>query len=136
MSLSRCSRPLLACPPRLARLYSELASAATHSALPDPPPQRATSPANQLPYLVRRNTKGSIPVYTDIRNGGTRYLVLIRNVQGNADALADDLSRSLFPAGTSEAARMRVHTVRQRHVVLSGGRWKNDVVRWLVQKGF
>lgn len=41
--------------------------------------------AVSLPYHVPRNTRGSIPVYTDIRNAGTRNLTLIRNVQGNTD---------------------------------------------------
>jgi Mitochondrial large subunit ribosomal protein (Img2) len=36
-------------------------------------------------YFVPRNTRGNLPVYTDIRNGGTRYLVLVRNVDGNAN---------------------------------------------------
>ncbi|KAI0721643.1 mitochondrial large subunit ribosomal protein-domain-containing protein [Cerioporus squamosus] len=116
-------RPVFATPLRQARLYSQVA-------------QHATSPTSTLPYLVRRNTRGSIPVYTDIRNGGTRYLVLIRNVEGNADALADDLARTLFPAGSSEAERIRVQTVHQKHVVVSGGRWKYDVIRWLAQRGF
>ena len=31
---------------------------------------------------------------------------------------------------------MKIHIARQSHVVLSGGRWKNDVIRWLAQKGF
>jgi hypothetical protein len=39
----------------------------------------------QLPYFVQRNSRGSIPVYTDIRNAGTRHLLLIRNVQGNVN---------------------------------------------------
>ncbi|KAM5539008.1 hypothetical protein V8D89_007231 [Ganoderma adspersum] len=143
--LSSLARPFLAIPPRQARFYSELASAtssaAVHSAPSDSlPPATPHRPASQalgdLPYLVRRNSKGSIPVYTDIRNGGTKYLVLIRNVEGNVNALADDLASSLFPAGSNEAERMKIHIARQSHVVLSGGRWKNDVIRWLAQKGF
>jgi large subunit ribosomal protein L49 len=37
------------------------------------------------PYFVPRNTRGSLPVYTDVRNGGTRYLMLIRNIDGDAN---------------------------------------------------
>jgi hypothetical protein len=37
------------------------------------------------PYFVPRNTRGNLPVYTDVRNGGTRYLVLVRNVDGNVN---------------------------------------------------
>ncbi|KAI0831172.1 hypothetical protein BC628DRAFT_1415713 [Trametes gibbosa] len=109
---------------RHARLYSAQLSA----------PSPAT--AATLPYRVLRNSRGSIPVFTDIRNGGTRYQVLIRNVEGNVDALAHDLRTSLFPPGSNEAERMRIETTRQRHIVLSGGRWKADVLRWLAQRGF
>lgn len=31
---------------------------------------------------------------------------------------------------------MRLEIVRQRHLVLRGGKWKNDVVDWLKEKGF
>jgi len=35
-------------------------------------------------YFVPRNANGNLPVYSDIRNNGTRYLVLIRGVDGKA----------------------------------------------------
>lgn len=35
------------------------------------------------PYLVPRNSRGTLPVYSDARNGGSRYLISIRNVEGN-----------------------------------------------------
>lgn len=37
----------------------------------------------QLLYHVARNSRGSLPVYSDVRNAGSRYLVYIRNVDGN-----------------------------------------------------
>ena len=37
----------------------------------------------QHAYFVRRNTRGSIPVYTDTRMH-TKFCTLIRNVEGNA----------------------------------------------------
>ena len=39
--------------------------------------------SSQHPYLVPRNSRGTLPVYSDVRNGGTRYLISIRNVEGN-----------------------------------------------------
>ena len=42
------------------------------------PPSRSTRS-----YFVPRNTRSNLPVYSDIRNGGTRQLVLIRNVEGD-----------------------------------------------------
>ena len=44
-------------------------------------------PLVQHPYFVSRNTRGSLPVYTDIRNSN-KYLTLIRNVEGNVDVSA------------------------------------------------
>jgi len=89
----------------------------------------------QHPYFLARNTRGSLPVYTDIRNGGTRYLVLIRNVEGDVNALAKDLAETLFERNSQEAARMKI-VITRKHLVLTGGRWKNRVVEWLVEKGF
>lgn len=53
-----------------------------------PSPATSNAPGAQLaqlshPYVVPRNSRGSLPVYSDIRNGGTRYLVLVKNVHGN-----------------------------------------------------
>ncbi|KAL6309016.1 mitochondrial large subunit ribosomal protein-domain-containing protein [Sparassis latifolia] len=109
-----------------ARCYSQIAVNAS----------QPTSAHTQLPYHVPRNTRGSIPVYTDIRNGGTQHLTLIRNIEGNIDALAMDLAQSLFAPGSPEALRLKIHSLRSKHLVLSGGRWKPDVVRWLLSKGF
>jgi hypothetical protein len=39
------------------------------------------------PYFIRRNSRGSLPVYTDVRNGGTKYLITIRNVQGQLNVI-------------------------------------------------
>jgi hypothetical protein len=40
------------------------------------------------PYFLPRNSLGSLPVYTDVRNAGSRYMVLIRNVEGNVNVSA------------------------------------------------
>ncbi|TFK29777.1 hypothetical protein FA15DRAFT_663038 [Coprinopsis marcescibilis] len=95
----------------------------------------AAAQAVKYPYFVPRNTNGNLPVYSDIRNAGTRLVVQVRNVDGNVNALADDLSQSLFKAGSAEARRVKIRTNHQ-HVVISGGRWKQDVVEWLKNKGF
>ncbi|KAF9458650.1 mitochondrial large subunit ribosomal protein-domain-containing protein [Collybia nuda] len=90
----------------------------------------------QYPYFVPRNTRGNLPVYTDVRNGGTRYLVTIRNVDGNANLLAKDLSMSLFQQNSSEATRLKIEIVRSKNLIISGGHWKNDIMEWLQKKGF
>ncbi|KAI0063479.1 hypothetical protein BV25DRAFT_435544 [Artomyces pyxidatus] len=92
--------------------------------------------APRLPYFIPRNSRGSLPVYSDIRNGGTRYLISVRNVEGDAKALADDLTSGLFGPGSAEAQRMKVQVTRSKHLTLSGGRWKHKVMEWLTAKGF
>ncbi|KAF9001916.1 mitochondrial large subunit ribosomal protein-domain-containing protein [Cyathus striatus] len=98
--------------------------------------QPVSSGGIRYPYFIPRNSNGNLPVYSDIRNSGTRLQVLIRNVDGNANLLADELARTLFPRKTSEASRMKIEIVRSKNLVISGGRWKNQVVEWLKQKGF
>ncbi|OCB84189.1 hypothetical protein A7U60_g8865 [Sanghuangporus baumii] len=144
-------------------------------------------PANSLAYFISRNTRGSLPVYTDTRNGGTRYLVLVRNIRGNIhvrvpfhfntspfvshsmiflpgsfslrfallllvhyyvcldyigngnntiQSLRDDLASSLFPANSEQAARLKAEIARPDTLVVTGGRWKHDVMDWLRRKGF
>ncbi|THH20362.1 hypothetical protein EW146_g986 [Bondarzewia mesenterica] len=90
----------------------------------------------QYPYYLSRNSLGSLPVYTDIRNGGTNYTVHVRNVQGDAKALVDDLASTLFPEGSPEAARLKLRVHMSKHIILSGGRWKNTVQNWLKSRGF
>ncbi|KAG1902458.1 ribosomal protein L49/IMG2 [Suillus fuscotomentosus] len=88
------------------------------------------------PYFIQCNSHGSLPVYTNVRNGGTKYLVTIRNVQGQLNSLANDLKKSLFSHNSPEANRLKVQAIAQRHLVIMGGRWKNDVISWLTSKGF
>ncbi|PSR94129.1 hypothetical protein PHLCEN_2v4557 [Hermanssonia centrifuga] len=72
-------------PARRTRCYSQsLAGIAPNVA------QQSTAPVPmRYAYYVRRNTRGSIPVYTELRN--TKHMTLIRNVEG-------DLSVSPWPA--------------------------------------
>jgi large subunit ribosomal protein L49 len=51
-------------------------------------------------------------------------------------ALATDLASSLFPDGDPQASRLKIKVVNSKHVVLTGGRWKNKVVDWLTSRGF
>ena len=37
---------------------------------------------------------------------------------------------------SAEAKRLKIETRQQRHVVLSGGKWKREVFEWLKEKGF
>ncbi|KAF5324484.1 hypothetical protein D9611_004540 [Ephemerocybe angulata] len=112
-----------------ARFFSQPAAAGAAQSLASPPAVAKYS------FFVSRNSNGNLPVYSDIRNGGTRLLVSIRNVDGNASDLAKELSTSLFKAGSPEARRLKVKTNHQ-HVVIQGGRWTQEVNEWLKAKGF
>lgn len=57
-------------------------------------------------YSIQRNSRGSLPVYSDIRNGGTRYQVLLKNIKGDVEvrrypalpnSMSIDLSRQSRP---------------------------------------
>ncbi|KDR81456.1 hypothetical protein GALMADRAFT_113774 [Galerina marginata CBS 339.88] len=98
----------------------------------------ATPPSGSVQrlYFVPRNTRGNIPVYTDVRNAGGRYTVLVRNIEGSVAALAKDLSHSLFEKESHEASQLRIQISQSKHLIISGGRWKNDVLEWLKGKGF
>lgn len=103
------------------------------------------------PYHIPRNSQGSLPVYSDVRNAGSRYLILVRGVQGNVNvgqqpgrltplsdllqALAQDLGQTLYEPGSQEAARLRIKITQSNHLVLSGGN-KKRVVEWMLDKGF
>ncbi|TRM62687.1 mitochondrial large subunit ribosomal protein-domain-containing protein [Schizophyllum amplum] len=97
---------------------------------------RAGQTTVQHPFFVPRNSRGSLPVYTDVRNGGGRYFVQIRNVEGDAHALAKALRTDLFPKDSPEAGRLTVDVKHARHLTITGGRWKQAVSEWLISRGF
>lgn len=51
-------------------------------------------PQRSYYYWVHRNARGSLPVYTDVRNAGTRHLIQIRNVEGRVDVSTLAISHS------------------------------------------
>jgi large subunit ribosomal protein L49 len=50
--------------------------------------------------------------------------------------LARDLANSLFEQNSPEASRMKIDVIRSKNLEITGGRWKNNVVAWLQEKGF
>ena len=109
--------------------------------------------SSQHPYLVPRNSRGSLPVYSDVRNGGSRYLISIRNVEGNikvcdptprdrspliriTKVLADELLRDLSDPKLIGPTHINARITRSNHLVLSGLRRKQVVLDWLVRHGF
>jgi len=122
-------------PIRTQRNYSQRIAVATRDGSSNPAQQVPRTKLVQYPYYVPRNTRGSLPVYSEIRNNGTRVQVLIRNIDGNAETLAKDLTTALLEKGVPNATRMKV-MVKSRLLVLQGGYWKNDVMNWLIARGF
>jgi len=58
------------------------------------------------------------------------------DVLHDIQTLASDIKSSLFPQGSPEAERLKLDIVRQRHIILRGGRWKQHVTSWLKDRGF
>lgn len=72
-------------PLRNSRYYSQHVASSTREGASNSTQQVPSPKLVRYPYYVPRNTRGSLPVYSDIRNNGTRVLVLIRNVEGNVE---------------------------------------------------
>ncbi|KAF5358015.1 hypothetical protein D9756_001706 [Leucocoprinus leucothites] len=119
--------------PLNSRLFSH--SAATY--VSQQPATSVLAPGNNgQRYFVPRNTNGNLPVYSDIRNNGTRYMVHIRGVDGQAHVLAQELRISLFKAPSSKVARAKVAVQHGKNVVIAGAVEKNEVIEWLKARGF
>ncbi|KAJ7632198.1 hypothetical protein FB45DRAFT_911786 [Roridomyces roridus] len=88
-------------------------------------------------YLVPRNAARHLPVYTVFRSGGAQSSILIKNVQGNSQQLAEDLSKDLFNDPTDPTAG-RVSVEHANRVVIRRSRpdFKDRVVDWLTARGF
>jgi len=100
------------------------------------PPRLLQFHARSIAYAVARSSNGELPVYTDIRTGHTRYLVVVKNISGDANALREDLLTTLFHEGSQERSQLSISISPAKHLILSGGKWKHAVLDWLKRKGF
>ncbi|GAA5975832.1 hypothetical protein JCM5350_000747 [Sporobolomyces pararoseus] len=80
-------------------------------------------------YFVPRSQFGELPVYSDVRNGGTRVLTIIRKVHGDVSELHKDLSEFLQSSATS-------FVKPQSQQVVVKGDWVREVKEWLAHRGF
>ena len=90
-----------------------------------------TTASNAPSYFVARTSNNGIPVYTDFKNGGTQQLTIIRRIEGDAEALKNEIV-ALFPDAPNNFAR--VNPVNN-HIILKGIHM-NEIKEWLIQKGF
>ncbi|GAA6005487.1 hypothetical protein JCM10207_002998 [Rhodosporidiobolus poonsookiae] len=127
-----------AAPPSALRFSSTAAAPASSSA---PPPAEPTvevqgsaalnsaAEAGDLSYYVPRTRFGELPVYSEIKNGGTRFLTVVRKAEGDVEALRRDLSAFL-----SHSVPLFVKP--QTGQVVIRGEWVRETKEWLAAKGF
>ncbi|KAG0168292.1 hypothetical protein DFQ28_009253 [Apophysomyces sp. BC1034] len=87
--------------------------------------------AAQPAYTIRRTANKGLPVYTDIKNGGTERVTIIRRINGDANILKDELF-TLFP----EAPATHIRVNGRNNQVIIKGIFVNEIKEWLIQKGY
>ena len=92
-----------------------------------PPSSPSSSPPRSVPFLITRTPSQHLPVYLSLRGGGTLPLTCIRRVEGNLQALAEEVRRALGP---SADVRVRAGRVEVK------GNWKKALEEWLTTLGF
>ena len=80
----------------------------------------------ELPFQVERTHKGNLPVYTDVRAGGSRRVTVVRKIFGDVNAFKDELSKIVSNAPIEErVGRLEVSGMHSQKVKL-----------WLTRLGF
>ena len=82
-------------------------------------------------YFISRTANKGLPVYTEFKNGGTKHLTIIRRIEGDAEALKNDVL-ALFPEAPKDFAR--VNAINNQ--VILKGIHMNEIKEWLISKGF
>ncbi|KAJ2089830.1 mitochondrial 54S ribosomal protein img2 [Coemansia sp. RSA 986] len=79
-------------------------------------------------YFVNRTRFQSLPVYVDIKNGKTRKLTLVRRIEGDIQALRNELSSFL------DDGSIQIKSISNQ-LVIKGDR-SSEVREWLTKRGF
>ncbi|KAG4305451.1 hypothetical protein PORY_001007 [Pneumocystis oryctolagi] len=87
------------------------------------------SPCSQ-DYVVRRTRFGGLPVYSDIKGGGTKFQTIIRRVEGNVHELYKKLVKELE---LKEKEAYVNHLTK--HIIIKGLKVK-QVKNMLTRDGF
>ncbi|KAI8140347.1 mitochondrial ribosomal protein subunit Img2 [Fennellomyces sp. T-0311] len=93
--------------------------------------RRSYTTSTAQPYFISRTANNGLPVYTDFKNGGTQQLTIIRRIEGDAEALKNEIL-TLFPDAPKNFAR--VNPVNNQ--VILKGIHMNEIKEWLISKGF
>ncbi|KAJ2786211.1 mitochondrial large ribosomal subunit [Coemansia javaensis] len=101
---------------------------ALESTLAATPKAGSNAEPKTYPYYVRRTRFQSLPVYTDVRNGGTRRQTVVRRIEGDLGALRADLAAALSDESIA------VKSASQQ--LLIKGDCARQVREWLTARGF
>ena len=71
----------------------------------------------ERPWRVMRSATGNLPVYTDIRVGGTRRVTILRKYAGDVEALKAELEQVTGREVVQFHGRLEVKGTDQRKVV-------------------
>ncbi|CAJ0637485.1 11909_t:CDS:2 [Entrophospora sp. SA101] len=82
----------------------------------------------QYPYFIERTQNKVLPIYSDIRNGRTRILTVLRRIEGDTEALHKELQK-LFP---NTLVTINDNT---GHIIIKGD-YRHELNDWLTKKGF
>lgn len=81
----------------------------------------------QLPYFVHRTTTDNLPVYPEAKRGGSLRQTRIRKVEGDANALREDLIKYL----NLKPEWVTINGLTN-HIIIKG--WKKDNVEKVLKE--
>jgi large subunit ribosomal protein L49 len=122
--------------PRLRLLSTETVALGQRVGLPEPVLGREqlerviSEKLSSQPFFVERTAFGKgLPVYSDIKNGRTRHLTVVRRIYGDINALTTQLKNE-FP----EINKISVKPNQQK--ILIKGDWASEIKIFLTNLGF
>ena len=59
-------------------------------------------PIEALPFQIERTFKGNLPVFTDVRSGGSKRCTVVRKIYGDMDAFKEELGKVVSNAPIEE----------------------------------
>ncbi|KAF9871254.1 hypothetical protein CkaCkLH20_11175 [Colletotrichum karsti] len=92
------ARPTASAIPRTAFLLPSLRFSSTQSSTPPPPtPAQTQTQMTKAakPYIIGQTASGYWPVYKSVKSAGSSKYTIIKKIQGDRNALADDIAAQL-----------------------------------------